>query len=82
MVLLLLAAGAVSLAAGGPHAGTIQCTKGGMGGGDVHAGNYTVAAAAAYCLSDKKCAAFTAEVAIMGRRAIQTPISIFYMDNH
>lgn len=41
---------------------TMQCTMGGMAGGDVHLGNYSVSQATAYCANSTKCKGFTTQV--------------------
>lgn len=52
----------------------MQCTIGGMGGGDVNVGNYTIAAAVAYCKSNTRCKAFTAEVPAAAACKSTTPL--------
>ena len=44
------------------EAPAMQCTIGGMAGGDLAAGNYTISAAVEWCKNSTKCKGFTAEV--------------------
>jgi hypothetical protein len=63
-----------------PASPTMQCTAGGMAGGDVHVGNYTIAEAKAYCSNSTKCKGFTAQVPAATACSATTPLQFHFKD--
>jgi hypothetical protein len=58
----------------------MQCTVGGMAGGDVHAGNYTISEATAYCFNSTKCKGFTTQVPAATACSATTPLQFHFKD--
>ena len=58
----------------------MQCTVGGMAGGDINVGNFTIAAAVAYCNNNSHCKAFTAEVPASTACKSTTPLLMHFKD--
>ena len=79
-IVLMQLAAAVAVAPPPAAGGDLQCTKGGMAGGDLEVGNYTITEATAWCANNTKCKAFTAKVPVATACDSKAPLLMHFKD--
>jgi hypothetical protein len=79
-IVLMQLAAALAVAPPPAAAGDLQCTKGGMAGGDLEVGNYTITEATAWCTNNTKCKAFTAKVPVATACDSKAPLLMHFKD--